>query len=152
MHTRARILYVDDDQDLRLMMLLLLEQSGYGVLTASTVAEALELAKTIPFDLYILDLMLPDGSGFDLCQQLREIHPNARALYYTGYASAEGIRETLSKCGDDVLHKPVALEDLQEAIATTLMRKRSNQLRLVGELHRPMNLDNSETPSEGFPQ
>ena len=144
MHTRARILYVDDDQDLRLMMLLLLEQSGYGVLTASTVAEALEIAKTIPFDLYILDVMLPDGSGFDLCRQLRELQPNARALYYTGYANDAGTQELLTQCGDDVLLKPVALADLQEAIATTLLRKQSNQLRLVGDLHRSRSAEISD--------
>ncbi len=136
MHTRARILYVDDDQDIRLMMMLLLEQSGYGVLTASTAAEALKVAETIPFDLYILDVVLPDSSGIDLCTQLRALYPQALILYYTGYADDPKHKDMLTACGDSVLQKPVALADLQEAIAATLMRKQSRHNSLPNNLHR----------------
>ena len=77
-HTKARILHVDDHQDTRLMMAALLQDRGYGVLTAGNVGEALELAKEIAFDLYILDVRLPDGTGVELCQKLRELRPGFR--------------------------------------------------------------------------
>src|SRR6187431_363109 len=74
--TKARILHVDDHQDTRLMMAALLSDCGYGVLTAGSVAEALDLAKEIQFDLYILDVRLPDGTGVELCEQLRRMRPH----------------------------------------------------------------------------
>ena len=137
MHTRARILYVDDDQDLRLMMLLLLEQSGYGVMTASNAGEALHLARSIPFDLYILDLVLPDKSGVELCRELQELHPGALVFYYTGYANDPAHRELLTNCGGAVLQKPVDLADLREVIASTLLQKDSKHQLSHGKLHRP---------------
>jgi CheY-like chemotaxis protein len=60
-HTKARILHVDDHQDTRLMMAALLQDRGYGIMTAGSVAEALDLAANINFDLFILDVRLPDG-------------------------------------------------------------------------------------------
>jgi len=58
-------LYVDDHDDTWLMLMLLLEQAGYGVMTAGTLAEGLEKAKEIPFDLFIIDLSVSPQSGFD---------------------------------------------------------------------------------------
>src|SRR3954468_5668972 len=83
--TKARILHVDDHQDTRLMMAALLQDCGYGVLTAGSVAEGFELAKEIRFDLYILDVRLPDGTGVELCQKLRALHPTTPILYYSAY-------------------------------------------------------------------
>jgi DNA-binding response OmpR family regulator len=74
-HTKARILHVDDHQDTRLMLAGLLQDRGYGVLTAGNVTEALDLVENITFDLYILDVRLPDGTGVELCQKLRQKHP-----------------------------------------------------------------------------
>jgi len=85
-HTNACILYVDDHDDTRLMPMLLLEQAGYGVMTAGTLAEGLEKAKEIPFDLFIFDTRLPDGTGMELCQKLHEIQPDTPVLYYTAAA------------------------------------------------------------------
>src|SRR3979411_2723104 len=81
--TKARILHVDDHQDTRLMMAALLQERGYGVLTAGSVGEGLQLAKDIDFDLYILDVRLPDGTGVQLCQKLREMDPGIPILYYS---------------------------------------------------------------------
>src|SRR5213078_3804513 len=83
--TKARILHVDDHQDTRLMMAALLQDCGYGVLTAGTVAEGLELAREINFDLYILDVRLPDGTGVELCQKLRALNSKIPILYYSAY-------------------------------------------------------------------
>ena len=64
--TKARILHVDDHQDTRLMMAALLDEFGYGVMTAGTVAEGWEMAQSMTFDLYLLDVRLPDGTGVEL--------------------------------------------------------------------------------------
>ena len=121
--TKARILHVDDHQDTRLMMAALLQDCGYGVLTAGSVAEGFELAKEILFDLYILDVRLPDGTGVELCQKLKEIHPNTPVLYYSAYGDETDHQEALKVCGDAYLKKPVAIADIQESIAQLLAER-----------------------------
>jgi CheY-like chemotaxis protein len=98
--TKARILHVDDHQDARLMMAALLQDRGYGVLTAGSVVEALELAKEIVFDLYILDIRLPDGTGVELAKQLRDMNRSIPILYYSAYGDAADVERSLAICGD----------------------------------------------------
>ena len=119
-HTRARILHVDDHQDTRLMMAALLQDRGYGVLTAGSVAEALELAKDITFDLYILDVRLPDGTGVELCQKLHEMRPGIPILYYSAYGDAAEVERALAICGDAYLKKPVCIADIENLVARLL--------------------------------
>jgi DNA-binding response OmpR family regulator len=119
---RPRILHVEDDPDFRLLIAGSLRGFGYTVATAGTMAEAMQLARDLRFDLCILDVRLPDGSGIDLCQQLRELQPNVPILYYSAYASESEQKEALSVCGDAYLKKPVLAEELEQTIAKLLNR------------------------------
>jgi CheY-like chemotaxis protein len=121
--TKARILHVDDHQDTRLMMAALLQERGYGVLTAGSVGEGLQLAKDIAFDLYILDVRLPDGTGVELCQQLREMHPGIPILYYSAYGDAAEVESALAICGDAYLKKPVCIADIEDLVASLLAKR-----------------------------
>ena len=121
--TKARILHVDDHQDTRLMMAALLQERGYGVLTAGSVGEGLQLAKDIAFDLYILDVRLPDGTGVELCQKLREMHPGIPILYYSAYGDAAEVESALAICGDAYLKKPVCIADIEELVASLLAKR-----------------------------
>jgi CheY-like chemotaxis protein len=118
--TKARILHVDDHQDTRLMMAALLQDCGYGVLTAGSVSEGLDLAREIEFDLYILDVRLPDGTGVELCRKLREFHPKTPILYYSAYGDETDHQNALAVCGDAYLKKPVCIADIQDSIAQLL--------------------------------
>ena len=120
---KVHILHVDDDPDVRLLMAGSLQEFGYVVLTAGTVAEALQLAKNLKFNLSILDVRLRDGSGIELCQQLRKLQPNVPIVYYSAYADDTLQREALSKCGDAYLQKPVSAAELEQTIAGLLNRK-----------------------------
>ncbi|HSP44820.1 MAG TPA: response regulator [Chthoniobacterales bacterium] len=120
--TRARILHVDDHQDSRLMMAALLQDCGYGVLTAGSVGEGLELAKEIEFDLYILDVRLPDGTGVELCQKLRDLNRKTPILYYSAYGDETDHQNALRICGDAYLKKPVCIADIQECIENLLAK------------------------------
>jgi two-component system OmpR family response regulator len=117
---KGRILHVDDDPDIRLMMAASLQEFGYVVATAGTNAEAIELAKQFKFDLSILDVRLPDGSGIELCQKIKQIQPDAPAVYYSAYASDEEQEAALSIAGDAYLAKPVSAQVLQKTIADLL--------------------------------
>jgi CheY-like chemotaxis protein len=120
--TKARILHVDDHQDTRLMMAALLNDCGYGVLTAGSVAEALELAKEIEFDLYILDVRLPDGTGVELCEQLREMRPAIPIIYYSAYGDVADHEAALARCGETYLRKPMCIDDIEQSIKQLLER------------------------------
>src|SRR5438552_8671344 len=106
--SKVQILHVDDDPDIRLLMAGSLAEFGYVVATAGTVAEALQLAKELTFDLCILDVRLPDGTGIELCQRLRLLQPGVPIVYYSAYADPDSQNEALSKCGDAYLTKPTS--------------------------------------------
>ena len=84
--TKCRILCVDDHDDTSEMLSILLSQQDYSVLCAPNASEALTLAMSEEFDLYVLDKRLPDGDGLALCQRLTEITPNVPCLFYSGDA------------------------------------------------------------------
>lgn len=118
--TKPKILHVDDDPDIRLLISASLRDFGYIVATAGTNAEALELAKSLKFDLCILDVRLPDGTGIELCQKIHELQPKVPVLYYSAYASDEEQKAALSVCGDAYLKKPVSAAQLQQTIEQLL--------------------------------
>jgi two-component system response regulator PilR (NtrC family) len=120
---KPRILHVDDDPDIRLLISASLREFGYVVATAGTNAEALELARQLKFDLCILDVKLPDGSGIELCQEIHHLQPGVPALYYSAYASDEEQEAALSVCGDAYLKKPVSAAILEQTIAGLLNSK-----------------------------
>lgn len=117
---KAQILHVDDDPDIRLMMSACLREFGYVVATAATNAEALELAERVKFDLFILDVRLPDGNGIELCQKVNQLQPNSPVVYYSAYASNEEQKAALSVAGDAYLKKPVSVRVLENTIAKLL--------------------------------
>ena len=83
---KCRILYVDDHEDSAEMFGLMLSAEDYEVQIAHSVEEALAKAHAEPFDLYVLDKRLPDGSGTDLCRMLNEGTPTVPCIFYTGDA------------------------------------------------------------------
>ncbi|MDQ6911468.1 MAG: response regulator [Verrucomicrobiota bacterium] len=122
-NTKARILHVDDHQDTRLMMAALLAEGGYGVMTAGTLAEGVNLARDIAFDLYLLDVRLPDGTGVELCQKLRALRPEVPVLYYSAYGEEQEHQLAVATCGDAYLRKPVAIAEIEKAIGNLLGKR-----------------------------
>ena len=120
---KPKILHVDDDPDIRLLISASLRDFGYIVATAGTNAEALNLATHLKFDLCVLDVRLPDGSGIDLCQKIHALQPDVPVLYYSAYASDEEQEAALSVCGDAYLKKPVSAEQLRQTIVGLLGSK-----------------------------
>jgi len=121
---KGHVLHVDDEPDIRLLIAASLRDFGYVVATAGTCAEALELAKQFKFDLCILDVRLPDGTGIQLCQKIHQIQSRVPVLYYSAYASDEEQEAALSVCGDAYLKKPVLAAKLEQTIAELLKSKR----------------------------
>jgi two-component system, OmpR family, response regulator len=88
MHVPAspRVLYIEDHDDTRELVTLVLAQKSYEVVTGSTIKTGVALAGSQHFDLYLLDSWLPDGSGLDLCKQIREFDKATPILFYSAAA------------------------------------------------------------------
>jgi DNA-binding response OmpR family regulator len=121
---KARILHVDDDPDIRLLMAGSLQEFGYTVMTAGSVHEAMQLAREMAFDLCILDIRLPDGSGIELCQQLRGLQPGVPIVYYSAYADEFSQKKVLAVCGDAYLRKPTSMDEWERTITGLLAKRR----------------------------
>jgi DNA-binding response OmpR family regulator len=106
MTEKCHILYVDDHEDSAVMFEQLLSLSDYEVTTAATVEQAMTLAKSIVFDLYVLDRRLPDGMGADLCRQLKQLSPDIPVILYSGDAYEMHRLEGLSAGADAYVPKP----------------------------------------------
>ena len=99
MDTRQyHVLYIEDHDDTRELVTLVLSERNYRVTTGATIVEALKLAREHHFDLYMLDSWLPDGSGIDLCKSLREIDPSIPIMFFSG-AAYEADRQTAINSG-----------------------------------------------------
>jgi DNA-binding response OmpR family regulator len=113
-----RILCVDDNEDTRLMLRLLLEQAGYTVLTTGDVSDALSLIQSEHFDLYLLDDTLASGSGLDLCQQIRSFDSQTPIIFCSGHGREADRHEALDAGAQVYLVKPIDPDVLLAALAS----------------------------------
>lgn len=107
------ILLVEDSQLVTDALRILFDSSGYNVLVAASVAEAVEMATAEQVDIMLLDLTLPDGNGLDVMKTLREKVSLPRAtLAMTGHNDSATRRASLEAGCADVLLKPVPIGEL----------------------------------------
>lgn len=121
-----KILIVDDEADLREMVTSILEQDGFKTIkTAGTVAEALKICRDWEPDLAILDVMLPDGNGFSLFEQMRTF-TEVPVLFLTARGEDEDKLKGLGLGADDYMVKPfLPKAAYRNHSAAVLQRRRS---------------------------
>lgn len=120
---KARILLVEDEENLRSTIALNLELEGYDVLCAVNGKEALQLFKTNRFDIVVLDIMLPEINGLDVCREMRKENRNVFILFLSARSMGSERIEGLKAGADDYLSKPFNLEELLLRIEILLKRK-----------------------------
>lgn len=118
------ILVVDDDARLRQLLHRYLVQSGYFATTAADAAEAKARAKSIAFDLIVLDIMMPGQDGLELTEELRG-ESEVPILLLTARGAPEDRIRGLEAGADDYLAKPFEPRELLLRIATILRRVQS---------------------------
>jgi DNA-binding NtrC family response regulator len=124
MARRNRILFVDDEPNIRLTLPPVLEQHGFEVKSAASVAEAVEQIKASPFDVLISDLNVEEsGDGFRVVSAMREKQPDCITLILTGYPGFETAVDALRLRVDDYVVKPVDVETLISALRKKLDQK-----------------------------
>jgi two-component system, OmpR family, KDP operon response regulator KdpE len=155
----TRILVVDDERPIRRALEVTLAKAGYGVSTATDASEALTQAALNPPDLVILDLMLPDADGADVCKQLRD-WLRAPILLISAVGEEQDKIRALDAGADDYLTKPFGIGELLARVRALLRRSEGavsgEQVIEVGALaidlpHRVVTAAGSEvhlTPTE----
>uniref|UniRef100_A0A832A4U7 Response regulator n=1 Tax=Desulfacinum infernum TaxID=35837 RepID=A0A832A4U7_9BACT len=115
----AKILVIEDDDGLRELLSTFLEEVGHSVVQAGDGLEGMECLEREPFDLIIVDVMLPYVSGIGLVKLSKESNPDVPVICITGYGnSPEKLAQ--EEHADRVLSKPFDLKDLASAVRTLL--------------------------------
>jgi DNA-binding response OmpR family regulator len=117
---RRRVLFIEDHEDTRELVGFVLEASGYSVTSVTTVAGALELAQAEKFDLYLFDNWLPDGTGFELCQRVREFDQVTPVLFYSGAVFDSDKLAAIQAGAQGYLAKPCPFSDLLRAVTVLI--------------------------------
>jgi DNA-binding NtrC family response regulator len=119
---KGRILIIEDCEKTGAFYQTALEQANYPVLWCDCLTKALEAAKQEKFRLVLTDLMLPDGSGFDLITKLKADCPDVPIVMITGHGGVEQAIEATKRGAYDYLEKPVDIEELLLIIRQALDR------------------------------
>ena len=126
----ARILLVEDDEDIQKINTIYLTQQGYGVATAGTIAEATAAVRNERFDLIVLDVQLPDGSGLDFCEKIRQ-NTIIPIIFLTCSGEEQDKVKGLMAGGDDYMSKPYGLSELAARIHALLRRVKQGNTQIL---------------------
>jgi len=123
----GRILVVDDEVNVADVVTGALRLLGFEVLSVATGQDALRQADRGTFDLFVLDIALPDIHGFEVCRRLRAVGIDAPVLFLTARTSTADAARGLVLGGDDYVRKPFGLEELVARVRALLRRARNDQ-------------------------
>ena len=122
---QTKILIVEDEKDVRELIRYTLNKNGYATDTAANGLEALDMAIDIKPDLILLDIMLPEIDGLEVCQNLKTNIRTAAipVIMLTAKSTEEDIQKGLEMNADDYITKPFSPRDLLDRIRAVLSRK-----------------------------
>jgi DNA-binding NtrC family response regulator len=124
MRRNGSILVVDDEEIMREILETLLTREGYEVRLASTAAEGLELAKTLPFDAAIVDVMLPGMDGVQALDELKKLDEELPVLMITAFASVENAIAAMKRGAFDYITKPFKNDEVLVVLRNAVERRR----------------------------
>lgn len=146
---QKRILLVDDEQELTDMVVSILNEDGFqNIQTAKTVREAVLISKTNEPELAILDVMLPDGNGFDLMEQLKS-SSDYPVLFLTARGEDEDKFRGFGLGADDYMVKPFLPKELLYRVNAILRRSYKNENPLVKLSNSEIDFDRAEVIKSG---
>lgn len=124
--TVGHVLYVEDHDDTRVLITMMLEQAGFKVTSAESGTACLELARNSGqrFDLYLLDHTFPDASGVSVCMLLREFDPTTPIIFYSSRAMPQEKEAALKAGAQEYLIKPNDLFNVAQHVAKWIKSRR----------------------------
>jgi DNA-binding NtrC family response regulator len=127
MNRNARILAVDDDENIRKVIVAILEDEGYTVESVGTAKEAIEKSKRKFYNLALIDIRLPDMEGIELLTKFRETTPRMRKVIVTGYPTLQNAVDAVNKGSDAYIVKPFDVEKVLETIQEQLSKQQTEK-------------------------
>jgi DNA-binding response OmpR family regulator len=116
------VLVVEDDEDYAEIVAQTLRRDSHEVVVVESVAGAVRFARQKPPAMAVLDVLLPDGSGLDLCRQLREVQPSLHVIFLSALDRASDIVAGLDSGGDDYMAKPFHPSELLARVRAVTRR------------------------------
>jgi CheY-like chemotaxis protein len=122
----AKILVVDDDEQVRLLICMVLEGQGHEIETAANGASAIQMSRARRFDLVVTDIMMPQGDGLEVVMSIHRESPDTKLLAISGFGVQSGPWQieyltAASKLGNaSTLKKPFTAAELEEAVSRLL--------------------------------
>ncbi len=123
LESSARILIIDDDENIRKVLQTILEDEGYSADTADTGKEGIEKTEQTFYNLALIDVRLPDMEGTELLSKLKQTKPRMRKIIITGYPTLQNAAASVNNGADAYVMKPFAVEKLLIAIKEQLMKQ-----------------------------
>jgi two-component system response regulator AtoC len=124
MSSKTAVLVVDDDQTAYELLREVLVKEGYEVETAASGREAVDKAGTIPFDVLLSDVRMPDLDGLEVLRALKHLSPETVVIMMTAFGSIETAIETIKEGAYDYISKPFKLDDVKLTVRRALDHKR----------------------------
>ena len=121
------ILVVDDDPEMRALLLDVLRNEGYDVVEAKDGTEAVLALRARKFDVILMDKNMPGPSGLDLLPGFRRVCPNSQIIMMTAFGDVASYMEAAEKGAVEYLFKPFRMEEMKDAIAKALGRDAKSQ-------------------------
>jgi DNA-binding NtrC family response regulator len=123
MRRNASVLVIDDEEIMRDILGTLLEREGYSVRLASSGQEGLDLAKSLPFDAVIVDVMMPGIDGLQVLDELKKHDDDLPVLMITAYASMESAIAAMKKGAFDYITKPFKNDEVLVVLQNAIERR-----------------------------
>lgn len=121
-----KILVVDDDVHVRMMLEAILESEGYSVVLAQSGPEALAMMKEEQPSLVLLDYMMPGMNGLDVLREIKKTHGQTKVIIVTGHGNEKLSIEMLKSGAADYIQKPFAMDQLLSSIKRVLSVRTEN--------------------------
>lgn len=118
------ILVVDDDKELRTHLAEILRGAGYRIDEASSGSEAASKAAAISYDVVLLDMIMPKGSGADALIEIRRVAPRTKVIMITAFATVENAVEAMKRGACDYISKPFKINELLITVKRVLEETR----------------------------
>lgn len=132
MSSKLTCLVVDDEIDIRELLVITLERMEIATDSASTIEEARAMLKQRPYALCLTDMRLPDGNGLDLVKHISQLYPGLPVAVITAFGSAETAVSALKAGAFDYLTKPIALKQLRPLVQSALRLAASESSPAIG--------------------